>query len=332
MEYSDNVNRLVFVDRVPFKSVVWEERYNDIGKMQAVFPITADAVSIVKVGRFAVITPTSEFSPRAMYIHSVRITATEVWAYGSEAKCLWQKAGMMNLGDNNGEVTVKTRLESVISTNGNFSFLGLVTFPNLGTGNYDSLEYNNVYEYITKILDSKNAGWGAGLQVQNGTISINARVGVDKSGTVRFGTFLGNAVTAEYTVDNQSYMNRVYAVGQADDDIVVVQVDQTNSDHEIYSAYLDKRLDFPKPEEMTLEDYQDALQTRAYMSVIARHVRETLKISDINAEEYGSEYTLGDIVGVVIDDLNLTAKRRVVAVKRVLEGNNDKLSIELGAV
>ena len=149
---------------------------------------------------------------------------------------------------------------------------------------------------------------------------------------MRFATILGNAANTEYTCDNQSYVNRVYCIGKSGDEVIFVYADRPNSDGELYEAYYDVRSDFPKPDNMTLAEYKDALQNRAQMSLVARHMTETVKVSNVDASEFGSEYVLGDIVGVVLDDLNMTVNRRVTGVKRVIEGNLDKLTIELSAV
>lgn len=331
-QQQNGVNRIVFQDRIPFKSVVWEEKFNDVGKLQAVFPKTDDAVSKLKVGKLCTLAQGVYNSSNIMYIHSIKITDKEVWVYGAEAKVLWQKKAMMNIADGYGDTSVEARLEDAITTYGSYSFLQDAYFLDLGTANLDTLEYHNVYEFVTKVLGKYSAGWRVSFDEQNGVLNIFAREGVDKSDTVRFATILGNAAKTEYTANNQNYINRVYCVGQSGDDVVIEVFDKTNNDNEIYSAYLDVRSEFPRPDDMTLADYKAALATRAEMSAIARYTQEKIKISDVDASEYGTEYTLGDVVGVVLDDLHTTVNRRVTGITRVLEGNLDRLSIELSAV
>ena len=68
-------------------SIVWEEGFNVIGKLQAVLPKSSEALSTVKVGCFA----TVDTSMLMYYIYGIRLTDDELWAYGYECKALLQK-------------------------------------------------------------------------------------------------------------------------------------------------------------------------------------------------------------------------------------------------
>lgn len=323
-------NRIQFEDKLPFKSVVWEEKFNDIGKVQAVFPKNADTIELVKVGKFCSLTPGQ--GANIAYIHSVKITDDEIWAYASEAKALWQKKAWMNANNNYGDVDLQEWIGDVLNKSTRYTFVGDVLVPKLGTANLDALEYYSEYEYIEKVLSLVSAGWYVKLDENLGTLSVYIIKGEDRTATVRFATIFGNAVNYEYTVDDQSYMNRVYVVGLDGENIIYEYVNRDDASGELYSAYLDLRLDYPRPEDMTLEDYREAMRSRGRMSLIARHKREALRVSDVDANEFGVEYKLGDIVEVFIHELGITANMRVTGSRRTIEGNVDATKFELTAV
>ena len=324
------VNRIRLETIVPCKSVVWEERYLDAGKMQAVFAKTDAIMDAVRVGKFALIDGTL----RLMYIYGIKLTETELWAYGYEAKALLQKNAMMNNGTNDGEVDIATKLADAMTLYGQLSYITTWIFPTgtLGTANLDGLEYNSVYDYIRKCLSLNGHGWNAAYMQSSGTAMLTADTGIDQSDYYLFASELGNVSGLSYVLDNQSYYSRVYAVGEDNGSTVYVYEDENNPEHEVYSVYLDCRDDFPRPDDMTRADYEDALRTRARMSLIARHAKETLTVKNIDTSGYGSLYFLGDIVTVAVPDYDVKQKMRIVCARRTIEGGVEQLALELTKV
>lgn len=324
------VNRIRLETIVPCKSVVWEERYLDAGNMQAVFAKTDTVMDAVRVGKFALIDGTL----RLMYIYGIKLTETELWAYGYEAKALLQKNAMMNNGTNDGEVDIATKLADAMTLYGQLSYITTWIFPTgtLGTANLDGLEYNSVYDYIRKCLSLNGHGWNAAYMQSSGAVMLTADTGIDQSDYYLFASELGNVSGLSYALDNQSYYSRVYAVGEDNGSTVYVYEDEDNPEHEVYSVYLDCRLDFPRPDDMTRADYEDALHTRARMSLIARHAKETLTVKNIDTSGYGSLYFLGDIVTVAVPDYDVKQKMRIVCARRTIEGGVEQLALELTKV
>ena len=68
------------------------------------------------------------------------------------------------------------------------------------------------------------------------------------------------------------------------------------------------------------------------MSLIARYAREKLDVGDVNAEGFGTDYALGDIVAVYIHELGLNVNCRVTSSTRVIENGLDTTTISLEQV
>lgn len=330
--YDENAQGSIqLADLLPFKSLVWEDSYDGIGKLQVVFPKSPDALSRIKVGAFGGIGLTENI----MYIHSVKYTDREIWAYGCEAKALFKKIGILphswsaqQLG---GRMPIEEAITRALQWRPIYTFTAntVANASGLGDANLDGDNADNVCDYIIGALKLAKAGLGAKL-LANGKLQLTALRGQDVSATVKFSPVLGNMNGMEYSVDDQSYIYRVWAVG------VDLNGNEVSSEYhdpvlapEATYAFLDLREEFPQPEDMSNRDYIEALTTRAQMSQIARYVREKLTVKSIDTERFGTAYRLGDYVGVALPELSVTAKMRVSKATYTCEGNNTKLALAL---
>lgn len=327
---------------LPFKSLVWEECYNDIGKMQVVFTRSDRVLKNVTVGNFARISGTKNI----MYIHSLKLTDTELWAYGYEIKGLMRKKHALP------EETVVTGYEVDLQIEllrlcyegwfrwDSYDHLLRIDNGTFGRRVLSGLDFETVYDALKQVCALYGAGFTTELYIdadENNLLKTHHVVyfGNDVSSNVRFASVLGNVQNLTYTVDDQNYINTVIVYG-ADPEVagsLYEEIAQTASAQqrieENYNAILDLREEYPKPDDMTVAEYQAALQTRAQMSLIARHITRQISVGNIDTREYGKKYKLGDIVGVIIPELDIKAKMRVSAVQRTVEGNNEKISVSL---
>lgn len=322
--YATTGGKIVLTEVLPYQSIVWEEGWQTAGAMQAVFTKTQYVLDAVRVGRWMGILA----SRTLMYIHSIQLTDTEVWAYGYEAKALFDKCAMLPLAPA-GEVYVDEAMDAVITANVPYSWLGSGAFGYLGTANLDGLKYSSVGEFVTGCVKLKDKGWYLSYNKTTGNLAAYGRGGADKTATVRFATVLGNASAIKFTKSDKSYCNKVIALGS---DGITETAQESPIIGETYSALLDLREEYPREQGVTEADYRAALQTRAYMSLIARHTTEKVDIGDIDTSQFGTDYGLGDIVSVDIPDAYMTTTRQVTAVKYTIEGGIVKTELTLKEV
>ena len=319
-----NSNGIVVpVELLPYKSIVWEECWQKSGSAQVVFSKTDYVLDSVKVGRWIGL----DITKRIMYIHSVKVTETEVWAYGYEAKEMLAKCALLQQAAA-GTVDIATAMETVITNNCPYSWLGTVSVYISDTANLDSLEYLSLADYVAECANLKKLGYYIARNTVTGKLDFRAQQGTDKTDKVHFATTLGNANDIKYTYSDKSYCNVVYAIGENN---IVESASESSITGETYSAILDLRDSFPQ-DTMTTANYRAALQNRAYMSLIARHNTEKIEIGSIDTSEFGSTYGLGDIISIDIPELYLSTSRRVIAAKYTVEGGNIKLKLTLSEV
>ena len=312
---------LELVDLIPAKSIVWEEQFAKIGVAQVVFVNDTRAKREIKVDRFFLIQGT--ITP--MYIHTVqsRKDKNELWAYCYEAKGLWQKKPAINLGDNNsGEQSIKTAIEAEVLRSGETSLLDISSnvWPAIGDANLDLMEYYNVHDYIQQALDLGNAGFTCRLDNATGKLYFYGYAGVDKSDTVIFSSSLGSAKDITYTESAEKELTRVYAIGLDGTTPVFAYADAAGSYHDIWAKHIDVRGEFPRPADMSLADYTDALQTRARIALAESGRKFIVAVGSIDMSRLGIDYQMGDTVGVAIPEYSVMATARVAGIKRTIEG------------
>lgn len=315
-------------DLLPFKSLVWEDTFDGIGKLQVVFAKSPDALNRIKVGAFGGIPQSSSL----MYVHSVKYTDSEIWAYGYEVKALLQKMGAYPSPIPRGTQSIQTAINNALDYDQKYRYFAKVLTCDfdLGTANLDEMEYYTLYDFMQKTLRLSDAGLITRYNLQH-TLDIVAVQSRDLSASVKFSPVLGNMSDYQYTVDNQSDIYSVTALGLATNGALVTSVYNGTlpDDGERTSAILDLRMEYPQPEGMSDADYYSALYTRAQMSQIARHINYKLTAKNVDTEQYGTAYRLGDYVGVALPELSVTAKMRVSKATYTCEGNNTKLALTL---
>lgn len=322
LKTADN-GKIVPVELLPYKSIVWEEGWQTSGTAQVVFVRNDYVMDAVKVGRWIGL----DFTYVLMYIHSVKVTDTEVWVYGYEAKELFAKCAMTQQPAA-GSTDIDQAVANAISAYCPYTWLGQTFVGNWGTGNLDSFEYVSLADYISGCAQLAHKGWKLERNTATNLLDFDGYIGRDKSATVQFATTLGNVRDIKYTKSDKNYCNKVYAVGENG---IIESAEESPIVGEVYSALMDLRESFPQ-DTMTESEYRDALQNRAYMSLIARHTTEKIEIGDIDTNEFGTTYGLGDIISIDVPELYLTATRRVTMAQYTIDGGNIKLKLTLSEV
>lgn len=313
---------LELVALMPFKSVVWEEQYSTCGTMQAVFFRDEDTLDIIKVGRLATFTP----SQILMYIHSVKITDTEVWAYGYEAKALFEKKVFFNTISATSTDIVQYLTAQIDSYR--LNWMDSLIAASMGSENLTAIESNNWLAFIKSCCALNNHGFYLSLNpsTQTGRLTIKKPV----SNVAILASQLGNVRDIAYTLTDKPYYNTVAIFGLTTDGVIapaIVRDSGLTINDEIYSTLLDLRQDYPQPEGMSYDDYDAAIQTRGRISLGLRKAKETV---DVGAIEQDCDW--GDLVTVVIPELNVSAAKRIVSTTYKCEGGILTKSYKLGEV
>ena len=194
------------------------------------------------------------------------------------------------------------------------------------------MEYHNVYDYVQQALDLGNAGFSCKLDNATGKLYFLARAGVDKTDTVIFSTTLGSAKDIQFTESAEQELTRVYAIGKDGDNIVFAYADAPGSYHDIWAKQIDVRRDFPKPDDMTLANYEAALQDRARIALAECGRKYTVSVGSIDYSRFGIDYQMGDTVAIAIPEYTGMATARVAGVKRSIEGQIEKKTLILDKV
>lgn len=320
--------RLEQVGILPHKSIVWEECWQKAGSFQAVFAVTPQILNAVKVGNFVAIS----IRNTAMYIHSVQIKGNEIWAYGYEAKQLLDKVALLPMTYGHSVALAET-IESVIEDNVPYSWFDAFasSTESIGTADIDGMEYLSVLGFIQECAVLKSAGFKLVLNSAFTKLSFVLKRGVDRSETAIFSKLFGNIGDAYWTQSDKSYITKVIALGS--NGITETAEEQIDQDAEEYSAVLDLRESFPwDEEELTEQEYRNAIAVRANMSLIARHATESVEVNSIDTADFEVKYEIGDIVSVSLPQIGKVSSQRIIAAKWTIEGNKTTLALSFKEV
>ena len=315
-----------------YNSLVWECCYFKTGAIQAVFPVTIDTLKHIKTGNFLSLsidaTSSSGGYPLA-YIHTVEIKETEIWAYAYEAKELLKKCIVDNWLDSENVLTSDI-LEDAFADYIPFNWVHSTPILDgiTATLNPAAYSYGTVYDLIADACRANNAGWRLEYDDYNEKAVMFCWVGADKTNTAIFAKSHGNMRDSSYTESDKNYINTVIALGS--DNITQMYTESYTGD--AYTALLDLREEYPRPDDMSVADYQAAILTRAKMSCIARHKTTATKANDINTDDFNKTYQIGDLVKMVVVERGtyvVSDTRRVTAATYVVDRGAQKVRLTI---
>lgn len=316
-------NKLDQIDVLAYKSAVWEKSWQDIGTAQIVFAHDSDTLEKVTPDKLFVFNNDETL----YYIHSVKLTETELWAYAVEAKWLYTKRSIMEELPS-GDVDVRTEVGRVLNAYADIPYVDGF-FIGRETKNLAGLGFMSAWELIQNVQRMCDFGTRMEYNATTHTAELWIMSGTDATATDRYSRFDGNLAEYDITRSNKSYCNTVYAIGT--DGVVETAVDGTPAVE--FSAILDLRETYPRDPNMSLADYRAAVANRANMSLIARHETEKLENIKIRGGELEVHLNngVGRLVTVAINEYGAAKPCRVTKVTTTAEGNTISRLYELKA-
>lgn len=334
LRYNSDTDRIETVAHVPYISVVQELCYNDVGKLQAVFPPMEQYMddSIIAAGRFL----TLGANRNLMYIHTIKRTHDGVWAYGYEAKGLFGKMhGETIFGYPIGNADIGETAARIIRgyCNGSFPIgqtnpvrlVWLNTATHSGTsvmGNVASYDRTTLLSFVEECCITANKGYR--MVLDDASRKANVEIYNGTTTSYVFSDFVGNLNNSEYKITDAERYGKVYVRGEGD--IVVESTGTGLIDGIITSKMVDLSSSFKRVDSMTVAQYRTALTARAN-DELANSGIKTAFTADINID--GVDVNLGDYVTLRDNKLNATKVAMINKIQYTCEGNSVKIKAGL---
>lgn len=309
-----------------FTSVVWSEKYNEVGSFTLHFP--RSLVSRVTGAAYVRCSPAENggrvFCGRIEYLTTSDDGGCEMG--GHLLECLLRDRLMYGKGSYSGSVTTAA-LEAVSDNLRNDSVTSL-TIASDNALITDSVTVGYSWENLSDWLYDLLTPYGASYRIELDAETMKPVFKIVKgedltSDTVVdaqpaiFSASFGNVVAIEMEKRSEGMKNVVYVEGS---DGTVVTLNKSGGGHsrEVYK----KASDIDPDDFSSTAAYTSALGVRA-AEVLAKLGESVYVSAECDTEalpRYGTDYHLGDICDIVDDELCLSFGMRLTSVDTVIEG------------
>lgn len=140
-----------------------------------------------------------------------------------------------------------------------------------------------------------------------------------------------NILNDNYSLDNTKYKNFAYVYGEGEgNERFLIEVDKTNGEDR-KELYVDAR-DLQKDDDMTLDEYKEALRNRGIEKLTDYNKVETADyaIDPFSNLIYRKDFDLGDICTYKNEELGILVDNRIVEISEVFENGNKKIDVVFG--
>ena len=307
-------------------SLIWAERYFEIGDFEIYVPATDDYADMLREDRYVFRNDTD----CGMIIESVEITTNvEDGNYLTvtgrslesilERRIVWQQTNL------HGKVELCIRqliTENIINPTiaerkiSNFKLGSLKRYT-------DTMEKQITGKNLREVIQDicKSFGYGYKITMQDGTFVFDLYKGVDRSYNqstnpyVVFSPDFENLLNSDYKLDKTNYKNVVLVAGEGEGLDRKTQAVGTASGLDRREMYSDSRNASTNNGEVSDEDYYARL-TEDGLETLANNQMAESYIGEVDYEKpyaYGKDYLLGDIVQVV-NEYGIAATPRITEI------------------
>ncbi len=307
-------------------SLQTDEYYNSIGKLILVVSVSDYNIGIVKEGAVFYRTDTDT----AMIVRNVSIDTSQnrITAHGYTTNSILNKRVFAQAA---GIATIEADVYAGITAN-------LRELPNVSlaeakglTETAASILYGDeLLKGIMPVLEAVKLGNRMKWDAATKTHVFEIYKGVDRTDGIHavvFSEERGTASNLKIGDDASVFKNVCYVDGEFNDAPVKVVVGTATGDdrYELYAEAKSVKQDDGE----TLAQYKARLQQFG-AEQLAKHVRRTSFSVLVDTSEFGTTYSLGDVVQCVAQRFGMIFKARIEGVKRRMDANGETTELVLG--
>lgn len=133
------------------------------------------------------------------------------------------------------------------------------------------------------------------------------------------------------TLDDSNYKNYAVVGGQGEgSERLVAYADQSGGGYR-RMVFVDAKNERWDEEEQTQEEYLEALEQKGLETLLKYQNERNIEVDvDEGTFQYLTDFDLGDLVDVQVEELGLSLQARIVSAHEVYKQNNQTITIELG--
>lgn len=325
---------LTEIGMIDHGSVIWTQKYNDLGEFEITVPATLELLNLFRSGVFVF----REDSESVMIIEKIQIkTNIESGDYivvtGRSAEALlnrrivWEQT---NIDTDIGaavRLLIEQNVTNATDTNRNIPLLKIGTIEAAGQTTQRQLRGEYIFDVVKEMMDLAKMGF----RVRRSGRILYMDLYKGKAKEVVFSREFDNLYQMDYTADNTDYRNTVLVVGEGEGTAQKTMSICAGATLNRREMYLDKSSSSTNDGEITEEAYQKTLQGEGNTALAEKKTVETVTV-EIDPDgmfQYGTDFTLGDVV-TTIDTYGDKVEMRIVQTTENSDenGNNFVLGCE----
>lgn len=325
---------LTEIGMIDHGSVIWTQKYNDMGEFEITVPATLELLNLFRSGVFAF----REDSESVMIIEKIQIkTNIESGDYlvvtGRSAEALLNRRIVWEQTNIDSDIGAAVRLlieqnvTNAADANRNISLLQIGSIEAAGQTTQRQLRGEYIFDVVKEMMDLAKMGFR--VRRSGRVLYMDLYHGIKTE--VIFSREFDNLYQMDYTADNTDYRNTVLVVGEGEGTAQKTMSICAGATLKRREMYLDKSSSSTNDGEITEEAYQKTLQGEGDTALAEKKTVETVTV-EIDPDgmfQYGTDFTLGDVV-TAIDTYGDKVEMRIVQTTENSDenGNNFVLGCE----
>jgi hypothetical protein len=310
-----------------FNSLLWEEKYNDVGTAQLVIPRDSSYFTAMNTGNYIGI-PESD---TLMRIHSIQDQDDTIWCYASEAKIILDEKiyAKTTVCDGNVEETLKDRVQEFIDIG--FMPDEIEVAPSIGLPGITKSEcvYFSLGQISRRWCGNVGYGYKMVFDKTRKKLIYTIYSGSDKT-NVKVSNNFGNLYNYKSSVSDMNYRDCFYIGGEGEGANRVFAFGGYYSDPKTRREVFIDAKNVVRQEGQDDQDYATTLIIHG-MDMLSEMYNRTQSLTfDVDPYLFGEEIFLGDIITCITRSGDRIVQLPITEYSIIYENNTKKVSIVVG--
>ena len=318
--YDKDLNRIGTIET--WVSLFWQEGYNTVGTFVIECQQTKDVAKLLKVGNYI---GRGDFKTLC-FIRSVEVRDHLIVANGHPAvNILGERVSTAVIKNQNAEEAMR----SLVANMSPWECVEVGELAGITEKFERQISDKTLLEYCEEIAAEVDAGFRLRFDKANKKLLFEVYKPVKNKNLV-FATKFGNLAEIIYSETDNCFKNVavVAGAGEGDARITVAVGDLTANGAARREMYVDARnVQFEEGE--AEEAYKTRLENEGLEKLAAQIKIENLS-AEINSDDFGKRYNLGDVVTCILDDLGVKLDTRIIGFSYTSQNNQAITELEFG--
>ena len=318
--YDKELNRIGIIET--WVSLLWEQGYNTLGTFVIECQQTRDVAKLLQVGNYI---GRGDFKTLCL-IRSIDVRDKLIVANGHPAvDILKERVSTTVVSNENAEQALHSLVENMTP----WECVEVGDLTGLSEKFTRQISDKSIFEYCEEIATEIDAGFILRFDKENKKLLFEVYKPVKNQNLV-FATKFGNLAEMTYSETDNQFKNVavVAGAGEGDARITVVVGDLTATGSARRELYVDAR-NIQLEEEETEEEYKIRLENFG-LEKLAEQIKIQNIGAEINSADFGTRYSLGDVVTCILDDLGVKLETRIISFIYTSQNNQEQTEVEFG--